>query len=164
MDGYVVGEVVSCDPVPNKDKLLVLIIDIGSEENVQVVTNAGNLKIGCRVVVATIGSKVRMGNEEVEVKKASVGGVPSQGMLCDGPMLGWSGGGAGAAALLSQSYAPGSLPPSTRPRMDGKITEDSPEYVAKPTGPGETQLFEKKLTKEEKKALREAKKVAKAST
>ncbi len=57
---------------------------------------------------------------EVVVKKASVGGVVSEGMLCDAPMLGWTGGGAGTAALVPDSFALGATPPDKRPRMDGK--------------------------------------------
>ena len=64
---------------------------------------AGFLCRGVRVVVATVGAKLK--NEE-SVKKATVGGVTSEGMLCDAPMLGWVGGGAGAAALLPESYKP----------------------------------------------------------
>jgi hypothetical protein len=41
-----------------------------------------------------------------ECKPLTVGGVTSEGMLCDAPMLGWVGGGAGAAALLPDSYNP----------------------------------------------------------
>lgn len=41
-------------------------------------------------------------------------------MLADAPMLGWTGGGAGAAALVPEAYAPGDRPPEKRPRMDGK--------------------------------------------
>ena len=55
------------------------------------------------------------------VKKATVGGVPSEGMLCDAPMLGWKGGGADCAALLpddAHSFAPGDAPPPERPRLD----------------------------------------------
>jgi tRNA-binding EMAP/Myf-like protein len=58
--------------------------------------------------------------EEVEVKEAKVGGCTSQGMLCDAPMLGWTGGGAGNAALVPESFEPGDAPPERRPRMDGK--------------------------------------------
>ena len=71
--------------------------------------------VGTRLVVATVGAIV---NEE-PVKKASVGGVTSEGMLCDNPMLGWTGGGAGIAAVVPESFAVGDTPPSKRPRMDG---------------------------------------------
>ena len=52
--------------------------------------------------------------------KKTVGGRPSEGVLCDAPMLGWTGGGAGAAALVPEACAPGDRPPEKRPRMDGK--------------------------------------------
>ena len=54
------------------------------------------------------------------MKKATVGGVVSEGMLCDAPMLRWVGGGAGNAALVPPAFAPGAPPPDKRPRMDGK--------------------------------------------
>ncbi len=66
-------------------------------------------------------SQVRSASgEEVAVKKATVGGAPSEGMLCDAPMLGWVGGGAGNAALVPDTFALGAPPPDKRPRMDGK--------------------------------------------
>jgi len=58
--------------------------------------------------------------EELTIKKQSVGGRTSEGMLCDSPMLGWVGGGAGSAALVPDSFSPGDPPPDRRPRMDGK--------------------------------------------
>lgn len=116
-----------------------------------------------RVVIATVGAELKGGEK---VKKATVGGVTSEGMCCDGPMLGWVGGGAGAAALLPESCKPGDAPPTSRPRMDGGGGDgggggDAP--AAKSTGPGVDTLFEKKLTKEEKKALQEKKKAERAA-
>ena len=49
------------------------------------------------------------------VKKTTVGGKPSLGMLCDSVMLGWAGGSAGAAVLLPASVENGSEPPSEKP-------------------------------------------------
>ena len=58
--------------------------------------------------------------EGIEVKKRSVGGVVSEGMVCDSKMLGWQGGGAGTAALVpAATFLPGMPPPPKRPRMDG---------------------------------------------
>jgi hypothetical protein len=88
-----------------------------------------------RVVIATVGAELKGGEK---VKKAAVGGVTSEGMCCDGPMLGWVGGGAGAAALLPETYNPGDAPPTSRPRLDGApaaaAAADAP--AAKSTGPG----------------------------
>jgi tRNA-binding EMAP/Myf-like protein len=112
--GFVVGAAESVEPVEGKDNLRVVKVNIGKEV-VQVVTNAKNVTPGAKVVVACVGAMVG----ETQIKKANVGGVVSMGMLCDPPMLGWVGGGAGAAVILPPSFQPGSKPPSTRPRGDG---------------------------------------------
>ena len=78
------GEIVSAEPVGGKDKLTQVEVNVGGEDPLRIVTNAPNAKQGNRVVVATIGATVG----DVVVKKASVGGAPSEGMLCDCPMLG----------------------------------------------------------------------------
>merc|ERR1711998_626846 len=97
---YAVGAVCDVEAVPKKDKLMILTVDVGDPEPVSVVTNAfkGSAEdalkfIGSRkVVVAKIGAKVEIDGEEVVVKKTTVGGKSSQGMICDSVMLGWSGG------------------------------------------------------------------------
>ena len=63
-------------------------------------------------------NQVRNGEEEIVIKKASVGGQASFGMVCDCPMLGWKGGAAGTAALLPESFEIGGPPPPERPRGD----------------------------------------------
>ena len=107
----VVGIVLECEPL--KDKLRKLQVDVGAGTALPIVTNAGNVEVGSRVVVAKVGATVN----EVAIKKATVGGAPSEGMLCDAPMLGWVGGGAGAAALVPATFAAGARPPESRPRM-----------------------------------------------
>ena len=61
-------------------------------------------------------NQVNSGGEDIEVKKAPVGGQMSEGMVCDAPMLGWKGGAAGAAAVVPDSFALGSKPPAEKPR------------------------------------------------
>ena len=114
------------------------------------------------MVVATVGAELKDGEK---VKRAPVGGVMSEGMLCDGPMLGWAGGGAGTAVLLPDTFKPGDKPPGSRPRLDGGSGgDDAPAApVAKSTGPGVDALFEKKMSKEEKKAALAAKRAARAA-
>mmetsp|Transcript_35099 Transcript_35099/g.91142 ORF Transcript_35099/g.91142 Transcript_35099/m.91142 type:complete len:182 (+) Transcript_35099:229-774(+) len=116
--GYLVGAVLSAKPVANKDKLQLLMVDVGRGEPLQIVSNASNVKEGMHVVVAPIGSKYTSGSgEEEEVAKGVVGGVTSYGMLCNGPMLGWKGGDNRAAATLpADEYKVGSKPPASRPR------------------------------------------------
>lgn len=121
----------------------------GDSDIVSVVTSAPNVREFSRVVVAMPGSSVLADNGEMmEVKKATVGGVISEGMLCDSIMLGWTGGAKGVAVNLPDSIEVGSVPPSSKPRPNGGGETESapiPENL-----PG---LFEKKLTKEEKKKL-----------
>jgi tRNA-binding EMAP/Myf-like protein len=163
LSGYLAGLVLSCEEIPKKEKLKKLSIDIGADDPVDIVTNAGNVgtrTVGCRVVVATVGASLSDGET---VKKTTVGGVSSQGVLCDGPMLGWSGGGAGTAVLLPDTFNPGDQCPGTKPgRRDGEnSTTDASAPVSKSTGPGVDALFEKKLSKDEKKAALAAKRAAK---
>ncbi len=106
------------EPVPGKDKLKLLQLDVGSGGGpVAVVTSAPNVSAGAKVVVALPGATVPIEGEEVVVKAATVGGVKSSGMLCDAPMLKWTGGGAGNAALLPDSHVVGTAPPESRPRL-----------------------------------------------
>lgn len=49
------------------------------------------------------------------VTKTNVSGIPSFGMLCDSPMLGWQGGAAGVLVCLEEGEI-GSAPPAERPR------------------------------------------------
>eukprot|EP00756_Hemistasia_phaeocysticola_P054868 Hpha_TRINITY_DN30780_c0_g1::TRINITY_DN30780_c0_g1_i1::g.28366::m.28366 len=118
--GYKVGLVVSAEGIDGKDKLQTLEVDVGGAEPLAIVTNAPNVSEGSRVVVATVGAVIEDKGEEVKVKKAVVGGKPSMGMLCNGPMLGWSGGDDRCAALVPDRFKPGDTPPERRPRMDGK--------------------------------------------
>ncbi len=109
-----------------------------------------------RVVVAPAGSSVLDNEGELLlVKKASVGGVTSEGMLCDSYMLNWKGGGKGIAATLPDHFEIGSVPPDSKPR--GKEGEANKDDEIAPAAPG---LYEKKLTKEEKKKLAEEKRRA----
>ena len=117
-DGYKIGIITESKDIP-KTKLREVKIDIGGEE-ISVVSNAPNAKDGLRTVVATVGATVEMDGEDVQLKKTTVGGRPSFGMLCNGPMLGWVGGDNKMAVQLPESFDLGGSPPSSRPRMDGK--------------------------------------------
>ena len=113
-----VAKVLELAPVPGKDKLRLVTLDVGSPDPIAVVTSAPNLSVSALCVVALPGATVRIDNEDVAVKAATVGGVRSHGMLCDAPMLGWVGGGAGMAALVPEGpFAVGDAPPDARPRM-----------------------------------------------
>ena len=116
------GQIIGIEELEKGLKACKIDVGKGQEDDqlVVVVTNATNVAEGSRVVVCGVGASVVVGGEEVVVAKRSVGGQTSNGMLGDAPMLGWTGGGAGAAAMVPESFAPGDRPPERRPRMDGK--------------------------------------------
>mmetsp|Transcript_20716 Transcript_20716/g.31484 ORF Transcript_20716/g.31484 Transcript_20716/m.31484 type:complete len:178 (-) Transcript_20716:702-1235(-) len=127
-------------------------IQIGNEDEdvITVVTSAPNVRDQSRVVVAPIGSSVLgTDGEMMVVTKATVGGVISEGMLCDSRMLGWIGGAQGIAVNLPDNFDIGAVPPSSKPRPNNGESQ-SGGAESSPVEPG---LFEKKLSKEEKKKL-----------
>eukprot|EP01083_Nonionella_stella_P085704 237708_1 len=133
-------------------------IQIGDQDDdvISVVTSAPNVRDQSRVVVAPIGSSVLgKDGEMMDVTKATVGGVISEGMLCDSRMLGWIGGAQGIAVNLPDNFDIGSVPPSSKPRGNGNGNGngESQSGGAESLGPVEPGLFEKKLSKEEKKKL-----------
>lgn len=108
-----------------------------------------------RLAVAPVGSTVTNDEgEEITVQKTAVGGVMSEGMFCDSKMLGWTGGAAGVAAQIPDSVPIGASPPATKPRptQNGSTSNSSTEELPASNVEG---LFEKKLSKEEKKKLAE---------
>eukprot|EP01065_Artemidia_motanka_P053277 TRINITY_DN9852_c0_g2_i2.p2 TRINITY_DN9852_c0_g2~~TRINITY_DN9852_c0_g2_i2.p2 ORF type:complete len:176 (+),score=63.22 TRINITY_DN9852_c0_g2_i2:70-597(+) len=117
---FKVGVVVSAERIEGKEKLQAIEVDIGAGSPVAVVTNAPNVSEGSRLVVATVGAVIEDKGEEITIKKTVVGGRPSAGMVCNCPMLGWTGGDDRCAALLPDTFKPGDVPPERRPRMDGK--------------------------------------------
>jgi len=137
-------------------------VNVGNDAGpITVVTSASNVREESRVAVAPIGSKIiDETGEEVVIQKTAVGGVMSEGMFCDSRMLGWVGGAAGLAVQIPESVPIGAPPPSEKPRSDKAVQfekEKEPDVPAVEVKP----LFEKKLTKEEKKKLAEEKRKAK---
>jgi len=154
---YKVGVVLSIEELPKKGgkPLRSCKVDLGNE-TICVVTSAANVRDHSRIVVAPVGSSVLDDSgEEIEIKKTSVGGVMSEGMLCDSHMLGWKGGARGVAATVPESFALGSQPPDEKPRPKGVSGSDDGPPPADLPG-----LFQKKvkLSKEEKKKAAEERK------
>ena len=89
LQGVVVGEVLSCIPHPNADRLKVTQVNIGTEENVQIICGAPNVAAGQKVPVATVGTKLYDGDgNPFEIKKSKIRGEVSQGMICAEDELG----------------------------------------------------------------------------
>lgn len=80
----VVGRILSKSKHENADALFVCSVDIDSEEPVQIVTNAKNVKEGDLVPVALDGATLPEG----KIKKGKIRGVESYGMFCGLDTLG----------------------------------------------------------------------------
>lgn len=78
IDHLVVGEVLECVSHPDSDHLHVCQVNIGSETT-QIVCGAKNVIAGIKVIVALPGA-VLPGN--FEIKKSTIRGVESNGMIC----------------------------------------------------------------------------------
>lgn len=88
-DTLVCGEVLSCEPHPDADKLKVTMVDTGQTEPLQIVCGAPNVARGLKVIVATIGTTLTPTNgEPFKIKKSKIRGVESFGMLCAGDEIG----------------------------------------------------------------------------
>jgi len=83
--GVVVGEIVACAPHPNADKLRVCEVAAGAAAPLVIVCGAPNARAGLKAPLATIGTTMPNG---IEIKRAALRGVESNGMLCSAKELG----------------------------------------------------------------------------
>lgn len=85
LDGVVVAEIVGCETHPNADKLRVCQVAAGAGEPLTIVCGAPNARLGLKAPLATIGTTMPGG---LEIKKAALRGIESNGMLCSAKELG----------------------------------------------------------------------------
>ncbi len=83
----VIGQILSIDPHPDADKLVVCRTDVGEGEPLQIVCGAKNMKPGDKVPTAKIGGVLPGG---FEIGRRKMRGIESQGMMCSGKELGLS--------------------------------------------------------------------------
>ena len=86
ISGVVVGYVESKEKHPDAEKFNVCQVNVGEEENLQIVCGAPNVDAGQYVIVAKVGAKL----PGIKIKKAKLRGVESQGMICSLAELGLS--------------------------------------------------------------------------
>ncbi len=79
ISNVLVGKIVEIEKHPDADKLQITQIDIGTGENIQIVTGAQNIAIGDVVPVAMHKSTLPNG---IKITKGKLRGVVSNGMLC----------------------------------------------------------------------------------
>lgn len=83
LEGLVIGQVVTCEPHPDADKLKITTVNVGGAENLPIVCGAPNVAAGQKVVVATVGTTVHpTKGEAFKIKKAKIRGEVSEGMIC----------------------------------------------------------------------------------
>ena len=83
LEGIVVGHVTQCKKHPNADKLKITKVNIGEEQDLQIVCGAPNVAEGQKVPVATIGTTLYDENGEAwKIKKGKIRGEASHGMIC----------------------------------------------------------------------------------
>lgn len=103
LDGVVAARIVEAAPHPRADTLSVTRVDVGGGETLQVVCGARNWRVGDVVPLATPGTRLPGG---MEIRKATLRGVESGGMLCSARELGLSEDASGLL-LLDRSVRPG---------------------------------------------------------
>jgi len=84
LEGVVIGLIEKAEQHPEADKLQVCTVNVGTEENLQIICGAPNAREGLKVAVATIGCILP---GDFKIKKAKLRGVASFGMLCSGKEL-----------------------------------------------------------------------------
>ena len=102
-EGICAAEITAIRPHPDADKLTLCTIDFGSEESLEVVCGAPNVRVGMKTMYAAVGSTLPNG---MKLKKAKIRGVVSLGMLCAEDELGLSKNHAGIMDL-PEDTAPG---------------------------------------------------------
>ncbi|SNT70871.1 phenylalanine--tRNA ligase subunit beta [Psychrobacter sp. LV10R520-6] len=81
--GVIVGEVISVEPHPDADKLRVTQVNIGSDEPLQIVCGAPNVRVGMKAPVATVGAVLPSSDSKgFKIKESELRGIASNGMLC----------------------------------------------------------------------------------
>jgi len=89
MEGLVVGEVLTCRPHPNADKLKITSVRIDAGDPLVIVCGAPNVAAGQKVIVAPVGATVHpTSGEPFQIKKAKIRGEESRGMICAGDEIG----------------------------------------------------------------------------
>ena len=96
LEKIVVGQIKKIEPHPDADKLIICQVDVGTGEDIQIVTGAPNVKEGDKVPVVLDGGRVAGGHDGkmteggIKIKKGKLRGIESDGMMCSIEELGSS--------------------------------------------------------------------------
>lgn len=97
LEKIVVGKIDKIERHPDADKLIICQVNVGQEEDIQIVTGAPNVKEGDLVPVVLVGGRVAGGHDGspnpeggIKIKKGKLRGIESFGMMCSIEELGSS--------------------------------------------------------------------------
>jgi phenylalanyl-tRNA synthetase beta chain len=84
LEGFVVGQVLTCEPFVIKEKQLSLTtVDVGAATPSQIVCGAANVRAGQKVIVATVGATIYpAGGQPFVISSRKTYGHLSEGMIC----------------------------------------------------------------------------------
>jgi phenylalanyl-tRNA synthetase beta chain len=83
LKGLIVGEIMSCEPHPNADKLKLTKVALGEGGLTEIVCGAPNIAVGQKVVVAPVNCMIYpVIGEPFIIKKSKIRGEISNGMIC----------------------------------------------------------------------------------
>jgi phenylalanyl-tRNA synthetase beta chain len=88
LSGVLVGRVITCMKHPDADRLTLTTVDVGAERHLPIVCGAPNVAPGQKVFVATPGTHLNTPKGSFDIKKASIRGQLSEGMICAEDELG----------------------------------------------------------------------------
>ncbi len=83
--GVVVGEVLACGRHPNAEKLSLCVVTTDGANRLQIICGAPNVRQGLKVAVAMVGARLP---NDVQIRRAKLRGIESEGMLCSARELG----------------------------------------------------------------------------
>ena len=88
LKGVVIGKVKTCKKHPNADRLKITTVNIGLNEDVQIICGAPNVDLNQTVAVATAGTKIYSNDDCWTIQKSKIRGEISDGMICGEDELG----------------------------------------------------------------------------
>ncbi len=94
LERIVIGQITKIEKHPDADKLVVCQVNVGTGEDIQIVTGASNVREGYKVPVVLDGGRVAGGHDGkktpggIKIKKGKLRGVVSNGMMCSIEELG----------------------------------------------------------------------------
>lgn len=94
LDKIVIGQIDKIEKHPDADKLIVCQVNIGTDEDIQIVTGANNVHEQDKVPVVLVNGRVACDHDGnrveggVKIKKGKLRGVESSGMMCSIQELG----------------------------------------------------------------------------